>query len=817
MAGNYIGTDTTGNNKIGNSDFGVVINGPASNNTVGGTVAGAGNVISGNGGGVEISGNSANTATGNVIAGNYIGVKATGTAALGNTNDGVLLAFAGNNTIGGSAGTAFQGPCTGACNVISGNGGNGVELNGNLTTGNLVQGNYIGTDVNGAAAIGNTLDGILLVFGANNNVIGNPPDNTSTPIASTEAGGCTSGPSATTAIPYNRCIQEGNRIFKWNSITGDFVFITCNADGTTDTYAGQGAVDNAHYPYNEVRGHDSNGDFFKADIDHTLGGSLETRNSDRTFSRQIIDHSPSLLGECDCGRPQFVAGNGGTGVRVDNAGKNTFSRLTIGSGLNGAILPNSSSAVSITEGFNNAFGSIDITCNSSGGIPIPCVDHQSGTGDTFRGNSYVGQASPIFEAPGANNDQAAPPVSGCTQTSTTQIECTANVTCSPNTQCLEDFWEYYFFGPPPPNGHGTVTAAVPAFRRVGTGTVTTDSTGHGVITAIFDPGPNFNFTTDKIGATTTDPTNGTSPFSTPVSATPSSIVTDLALTMTGSPNPAMNSNITYTVGVTNNGPAAATNTVLIDILPLAVNFVSATSTTGNCTVDAGNNVTCNLGSLANGGSATVTIVVAPTATGTFVNFAGVSSDITDNIRTNNGVFLETVVSSPSATPTPTVVSRKIHGGTPRDVPLPLAGNSGIECRTGGATNDYQIVLAFVSPVTFNSAAVTAGAGSVSGTSGNGTTTVTVDLTGITNAQRITLTLQGVSNGTFVSDVGVSMGVLVGDTNGDGFVNSGDSLQTRNRSGQVTDATNFRSDVNVDGFVNSGDSFLVRSKSGTFVP
>ena len=242
VAGNYIGTDTTGNNKIGNSDFGVVINGPASNNTVGGTVAGAGNVISGNGGGVEISGNSANTATGNVIAGNYIGVKAAGTAALGNTNDGVLLAFAGNNTIGGSAGTAFQGPCTGACNVISGNGGNGVELNGNLTTGNLVQGNYIGTDVNGAAEIGNTLDGVLLMFGANNNVIGNPPDNTSTPIASTEAGGCTSGPSATTAIPYNRCIQEGNRIFKWNSITGDFVFITCNADGTASTYAGQGTI-----------------------------------------------------------------------------------------------------------------------------------------------------------------------------------------------------------------------------------------------------------------------------------------------------------------------------------------------------------------------------------------------------------------------------------------------------------------------------------------------------------------------------------------------------------------------------------------------
>jgi hypothetical protein len=62
-----------------------------------------------------------------------------------------------------------------------------------------------------------------------------------------------------------------------------------------------------------------------------------------------------------------------------------------------------------------------------------------------------------------------------------------------------------------------------------------------------------------------------------------------------------------------------------------------------------------------------------------------------------------------------------------------------------------------------------------------------------------------------------MGVLVGDTNGDGFVNSGDSLQTRNRSGQTTDLTNFRSDVNADGFINSGDTTLVRARSGTFLP
>ncbi len=49
------------------------------------------------------------------------------------------------------------------------------------------------------------------------------------------------------------------------------------------------------------------------------------------------------------------------------------------------------------------------------------------------------------------------------------------------------------------------------------------------------------------------------------------------------------------------------------------------------------------------------------------------------------------------------------------------------------------------------------------------------------------------------------------------VNAGDTTQTRNRSGQTTDATNFRSDVNADGFVNSGDSVIVRGQSGAFLP
>jgi hypothetical protein len=163
------------------------------------------------------------------------------------------------------------------------------------------------------------------------------------------------------------------------------------------------------------------------------------------------------------------------------------------------------------------------------------------------------------------------------------------------------------------------------------------------------------------------------------------------------------------------------------------------------------------------------------------------------------------------------VSRKNHSGVPFDIELPLSGTSGIESRSGGALDDYQIVLTFANPVTFNSASIVAGVGTISSTSGSGTTAVTINLTNVNNAQWVTVRLGGVSDGTNTSDFSVRMGVLVGDSNSDGLVNAGDSLPARNRSGQATDATNFRSDVNLDGLVNSGDTLVVRGRGGNSLP
>ncbi len=63
-------------------------------------------------------------------------------------------------------------------------------------------------------------------------------------------------------------------------------------------------------------------------------------------------------------------------------------------------------------------------------------------------------------------------------------------------------------------------------------------------------------------------------------------------------------------------------------------------------------------------------------------------------------------------------------------------------------------------------------------------------------------------------VWITWGHLYGDTNANAIVNAGDSTQTKGRSGQTTDGTNFRSDVNTDGIINAGDSAFVKARSGT---
>jgi len=175
VQGNYIGTDITGSAAVPNVRFGIVTV-RATNTQIGGTDPGAGNLISGNGSGVGsalgvgilISGPDS---SGNVVEGNLIGTDATGAAALPNQFGGVEIATSAGDRIGGTTAAAR--------NVISGNGhngrGQGVLIFGDDTSGEVVEGNFIGTDAAGTAAVPNLEFGVVLVGGTGNHVGGTDP------------------------------------------------------------------------------------------------------------------------------------------------------------------------------------------------------------------------------------------------------------------------------------------------------------------------------------------------------------------------------------------------------------------------------------------------------------------------------------------------------------------------------------------------------------------------------------------------------------------------------------------------------------------
>jgi hypothetical protein len=157
VEGNFIGTQG-GGDRYGNALDGILIDAAAGNSIIG--MTGAPQVISANNDGIAINGPAS---TGNVVMGNLIGTMSDGVTVMGNAIDGVTIANAPDNTIGGTS--------PGSGNVISGNNW-GVRLTGAGATGNLVEGNDIGTDATAVVSVRNAIDGVLITLGASNNTVG---------------------------------------------------------------------------------------------------------------------------------------------------------------------------------------------------------------------------------------------------------------------------------------------------------------------------------------------------------------------------------------------------------------------------------------------------------------------------------------------------------------------------------------------------------------------------------------------------------------------------------------------------------------------
>jgi aldose sugar dehydrogenase len=129
----------------------------------------------------------------------------------------------------------------------------------------------------------------------------------------------------------------------------------------------------------------------------------------------------------------------------------------------------------------------------------------------------------------------------------------------------------------------------------------------------------------------------------------SSSSVDLAVTKTASPNPGqVGLALTYRVLATNNGPATATNVSVVDNLPAAVNFTSSNTSQGACTGTS--TVTCQLGALASGSSAVITIAVTPNGQGQIINSATITGTETDFDLSNNNATSTTLIQPAAATP-----------------------------------------------------------------------------------------------------------------------------------------------------------------------
>jgi hypothetical protein len=316
VQGDFIGTDVTGTSPVPNGRNGVTIDVGAAGTTVGGA-AGAGNVISANASlGVAIFGSASNT-----VQGNLIGLDSTGAAALGNQL-GVFIINAPNNLVGGAA--------PGEGNVIAANANTGINILGNGTTGTVVQGNFIGTDVTGHLPRGNGSFGIF-IFDASQNLIGGPSVADRNVISAN--GGHGIGIAGTSATA--------------NRVQGNYI----GTDISGSTALGNGAIGVA------------------------IGGV-----------------PGNVVGGTDPGAGNLISGNLGGGVAVDGTGGigNFVQGNLIGTDASGMRpVPNGGNGVTIDGGASqNIIGGTDasasntIAYNNFGGVVV-----RSGTGDAIRGNS----------------------------------------------------------------------------------------------------------------------------------------------------------------------------------------------------------------------------------------------------------------------------------------------------------------------------------------------------------------------------------------------------------------------------------------------
>lgn len=150
--------------------------------------------------------------------------------------------------------------------------------------------------------------------------------------------------------------------------------------------------------------------------------------------------------------------------------------------------------------------------------------------------------------------------------------------------------------------------------------------------------------------------------------------------------------------------------------------------------------------------------------------------------------------------------------------LALAGEPAVECRSGNEIGAHSLVFTFIRNILTADVSVTSGVGRPVGNPAISANQLSVNLTGVANAQMLTISLSRIVDmqGQSLPDANVTLGFLLGDTNGDTVVNASDVSQTKARVGQRLTEANFRSDVDADSAIKRRDADLVSSQLGNAI-
>ncbi|HKI21136.1 MAG TPA: LamG-like jellyroll fold domain-containing protein, partial [Isosphaeraceae bacterium] len=336
--GNFIGTDWTGTLASPNGR-GIVIDYGAHDNLIGTNADGVNddaerNIISGNNDrgifiGASYGADTSLDATRNTVAGNFIGLDITGKSALANGGAGISIIAAPSNTIGGTTSAAR--------NVIAGNHRNGVEISGDyvyngmlidgyngmlIAVGNVVAGNFIGTDVTGSTAVGNGGSGVYISSALGNVVGGTDPG-----AANLISGNGESGVYLSYATSN---VVQGNLIgtdFSGTKPLGNSDGLTVWG-GSDNTIGGLTASAG-----NRIAGNNRSGISLYGDQNRVAANTIGLENLGNGSDGVRVSSSNNTIGGTEPGAGNRITGNLGSGVVVTASGNRINGNLIFANGL----------------------------------------------------------------------------------------------------------------------------------------------------------------------------------------------------------------------------------------------------------------------------------------------------------------------------------------------------------------------------------------------------------------------------------------------------------------------------------------------------